>query len=570
MNPSHMKKYTFNNDVWNFAYLLAFSIAFASHSIWLASCSICLDVPSWHGFVNGLPSLSTLVKPDIIISTLSALLIAMSIFVIEGLSNSNSSIKSKVLLNESEIIPLVICFVLVVFQINDQTRILTLIPILLLTIHIIIKFTSLIRLLRHPSRLEVTMQKTFVTAINDSMQSYDAPSDHSIEISEVQELLNEQKFRYLNTLALGDKLEIQRNEKYISLALECILKNEKQAYHGLFIEALDDITTTVNQRNNLNEQKSYLQFVSKLYVYAIRYQSNDHPVSQLIGQSFNKILWIELQESRSDKHQQLITEEIIRLFSGYIAPVLVGTANNTNDESIIVSRFYNLLDTYAPLIGIAIEYHQAESVRKLVFEVNKWVQHYHHLLRESSNIPPHYVYRMIQIKDHFLLMMQSLVLAQSILHNTFFKEIFEALTKVLHDSPLFPSLEQSIMMIESNEDKNDSSRLFNIDHLLRMYANDNEFRFVDTTSIIYTTYMMVRTYLRKANTYSIYSPDYPIQDSSIIDAFAQQIVNLLPFMTEHKHLIHQYAELTQMDIDEILGEINQIKIVIGSRTNVIH
>lgn len=554
----NIRHYFFKNELLNGAYLFAFLIAFATHSIWLAHCAICPNIPLWYNLVYNLPVVTRILDTGIIMSTLGALLIAISVFVIEGLSNSNSSIKSKVLLNESEIIPFVVCFVIIVFSINNQTRVTILLPLLLFTIHIIIKFANVVSLLRHPSRLEVAMQRIFVDSIIESIQIPPANKTHSMEISEIQELLNEQKTHYLNALSLGDTIEVQRRQHYIELALQCFIETDESQCDKI-IKLLDVIATTVNQLNNPDEQKVYIRFIAKLYVYTIRNQSDQCSISQQLGVIFWKMMWGESYTIRTVIHQQLIVDEIIRQFSGYIVLVLIGSARDACDDATVESRFYNILDIYSLLICDAIQNNSQTTVEKLVHQLNKWMEHSHHLLTESNEKQTQHTYHMVRMKDNFLLLIQSVILTQAITREKLSKELFEIIPPMLASSPLFPYLQQSIIIIE----KTNLLREFTVSDIHRLICiknTDREFIFHDKSLLIYTAYMMIRTYLRKSQNYVIrYSEDL-VLDASLIDIFTQNITNVRSFINKYQRIIHQYAELTDVDIDEILKEMKDLKV----------
>ena len=554
---SSIKQFTFKNRLWNISYLLTLSFAFATHSIWLAHCDICPDVPFWYNFVNCLPLVTVGIKPDLVLQILGTILVSIAVLIIEGLSNSNSSIRSKVLLNESEIIPLVVCSVVIVLMINDQTRITILLPILVFAIHMIIKMTDLVNLLRHPARLEVATQRLFEISMHESIKQHPISNDNSIGLLEIRELLNEQKIRYLNALSLGDNVEIQRSQIYFYLALTCIVKyGNEPGYYNLqkeFIQQLKTITSAVNQHNNLDTQKDYVRFIAKLYVYTIRNQDSS---SNDIGMLFHQIMWLEL-EIRADKHQQSIEDEILRQFSDYIFNALVGSARDKSADAVALTRFYKILDSYMLLMSIAIERNQTQTTKNMAQHLTKWIKHnYEYYIENSSKIQPQHVYVMVRSKDYFLLIIQSFIFAQATITGKFQMDVFVYITELLAKSPLFPYLEQVVMTIEQITLMNEIN---NIGHMLRFENDSNVFLFERSKLIICITYMLMRTFLRKNNFYQVDYKDDCILDIVIIDRFISTIKDLEIFFATNKHIIHQFAELTSADIDELLIDLKNLK-----------
>ena len=96
--------------------------------------------------------------------------------------------------------------------------------------------------------------------------------------------------------------------------------------------------------------------------------------------------------------------------------------------------------------------------------------------------------------------------------------------------------------------------------MIRIKNTEDEFIFHDKNLLIYTAYMMIRTYLRKSQNYVICYSDDSFLDASLIDIFTHNITNIRSFINKYQRIIHQYAELTDVDIDEILKEMTYLKV----------
>jgi hypothetical protein len=149
----NLRLYQFTDTRLNISYIITFLIAFATHSIWLKRCSICLDVPFWYHLVNWFPKVAPVIDPSIIIPVLGALLIGIFFFVAESLRDTNTSVRSRVILKQSEIVPLTGCFVLLMLLINTETRITFLLPALMLTAHTLYSLGTILRLLADSQRM---------------------------------------------------------------------------------------------------------------------------------------------------------------------------------------------------------------------------------------------------------------------------------------------------------------------------------------------------------------------------------------------------------------------------------
>lgn len=529
MNPSHMKKYTFNNDVWNFAYLLSFSIAFATHSIWLVSCGICLDVKLWHGFIEKLPRATRVGNPDIIVPAIGALLVGIFFFVAESLRDTNTSVRSRVILKQSEIVPLTGCFVLLILLINDETRITFLLPALILTAHTLYALGTILRLLAdsqrmHEASIIVFKEEAHTELLTTLQDQHD--QNQSAVLREFQAVAS-------TALNNGDVSQYVYAQSYFEAYLDVVLT--ANSHDGLknFQVAYKDLITTTQIVDRIGMYRKVITKIFKMYISTLRKQK--YAEAERILYLLQLIQWPD--DGRSSQRTGEICTIINELFDSYLKAYFYNLRSEKN-----YTAYQKWLNTtlnvmyYIALTGI--ERNMPEIVGQYLSSMYKLTKGVCYEINNSVTHPAgDFPYRVARDVDGFVLRCFAASLKYSLRETHMNSVMSDMFVQVFSNSPTFTWLIHAIATWRWSKDTQIRIRVltdgFEVD--------EDEFIYLLSTVIILQK-------LRKQHKYISGMALCTLADQENIREFSEALVNNQAWIASHQATLEPY-------LADIQGEI---------------
>lgn len=322
MIPSTIKKYIFKRNSWNIIYLLSFLFAFATHSIWLKRCNMCFDVPFWYDFVGWFPKVSLVIDPSIIVPVLGALLVGIFFFVAESLRDTNTSVRSRVILKQSEIVPLTGCFVLLILLINDETRITFLLPAFMLIAHTLYSLGALLGLLAHSQRMHdasiiVFQEEALAELFAAPQDQYD--QNQSAVLREFQAVAS-------TALNNGDVSQYVYAQSYFEAYLDVVLAaNSHDGLKNVQV-AYKDLITTTQIVDRIGMYRKVITKIFKMYISTLRKQK--YAEAERILYLLQLIQWPD--DGRSSQRTGEICTIINELFDSYLKAYFYNLCSEKN------------------------------------------------------------------------------------------------------------------------------------------------------------------------------------------------------------------------------------------------
>jgi hypothetical protein len=529
-----IRHFLFKNELLNVAYLVTFLIAFATHSIWLAHCAICPNVPLWYGFVNWFPKVAVVIDPSIIIPVLGALLVGIFFFVAESLRDTNISIRSRVILQQSEIVPLTGCFVLLMLLINAETRITFLLPAFVLTAHTLYSLGTILRLLADSQRMydesiAVFKEEACTELLTIQKSQYD--QNQSAVLREFQQIAS-------TALNSGDVSQYVYAQGYFEAYLDVVLvENSNDGLKNLIVAYKDLIITTQIVDRNAIYQKVITK-VFKMYISTLRLQKYEQ--AKDILQLLVLLQWPQDEISQQKTNQ--ICSIINTQFDSYFRGCLPATTSAEGQKEYQM-WLQTTLDVVYYLTLTGIERNMPAIVGDYLTSMYNLVEATCHEINNSvSNPNGEFHYQVARQVDAFVLRVAACSLKhdvdnKQVNHGLFNHEMFNTLIDtVKKSSPTFYYLIHAIATWSCQKNK----------QILMCNASDG---LIDKSIYTLTTVMILHQ-LRK--THNVYAPgfcDESLCTKANIQEFIQALHDDAQWIRDQQAMLMTYIE----DID---GEIN--------------
>lgn len=525
-----MRKYLFTHAVLNITYLVLLGVAFATHSIWLASCSICLDVPIWYNFVGWFPKASQVIDPGIIVPAIGALLVGIFFFVAESLRDTNTSVRSRVILKQSEIVPLTGCFVLLILLINDETRITFLLPALILTAHTLYALGTILRLLADSQRMHeasiIVFKEEAHTELLTALQDQHDQNQSAV-LREFQAVAS-------TALNNGDVSQYVYAQSYFEAYLDVVLT--ANSHDGLknFQVAYKDLITTTQIVDRMAIYQKVITKIFKMYISTLRKQK--YAEAERILHLLHLIQWPD--DERSSQRIGEICTIINELFDSYLKAYFYNLRSEKN-YTAYKSWLNTTLEVVYYIALTGIERNMPEIVGQYLSSMYKLTKGVCYEINNSVTHPAgDFPYRVARDVDGFVLRCFAASMKYGLRDTHVNSVMSDMFVQVFSNSQTFTWLIHAIATWRWSKDTQIRIRVLTDS----FEVDEDEFIYLLSTVIILQK-------LRKQHKYISGMALCTLADQENIREFSEALVNNQAWIAPHQAKLKSY-------IEDINGEIN--------------